>query len=250
MVISLVTVLGDGSEREVFRRFPREEPHLHERWELSIPRGAPFTVETSGGRCWIGSDAAALVAAGRVHRLVPSRDEAGGLERLYIAPPTARVLIPDRWREAAGSTVGVIDGAVARDWSAVLRSAPFEAAVRASAPAVQPEHHRLARAVRYLEDHLDRTVPLDELSKACGLSKFHLCRMFHRVVGVTPRTYHRHIRVERGRAMLHAGTAAADIARALSFSDQSHFIRSFRKQFGVTPGDFVQARRAPGSVAA
>lgn len=50
--------------------------------------------------------------------------------------------------------------------------------------------------------------------------------------------------------MLHAGTAAADIARALSFSDQSHFIRSFRKQFGVTPGDFVQARRAPGSVAA
>jgi AraC-like DNA-binding protein len=46
--------------------------------------------------------------------------------------------------------------------------------------------------------------------------------------------------------MLLAGTPASTIARDLGFSDQSHFIRSFRKQFGVTPGDFQSARQ-PGT---
>ena len=243
MSIARVIVLDDGSEHETFDVLPAEELHLHERWELVRPRLRPFVIEHPTGVAWVPSDAAALIGPGLAHRVRPAGGEAGGLERAYVHPATARAVFTAVWRAAAERAPAVVDPSPADDWFEVLSRHALEDRARPPPSAVQPPHRGLARAVRHLESHLDRTVPLDELSSACGLSKFHLCRMFHRVVGVTPRTYHRHIRLERGRAMLLAGKPASTIARELSFSDQSHFIRSFRKQFGVTPGDFVSARR-------
>jgi len=206
-------------------------------------------VEGLAGRAWVPTDGSCLVGPGVVHRLEPIEEDHGALERLYVHPETARIVFPERWRETAARAPALVSAEFFRDGSAALEHPAFGTASAPAVPAIRPPHPGLARAVHHLENNLHRTVSLDELSGACGLSKFHLCRMFHRIVGVTPRTYHRHIRLERGRALLHAGRPAAKIAEALSFSDQSHFIRTFRRQFGMTPGDFLAAR-APAHLAA
>jgi transcriptional regulator GlxA family with amidase domain len=38
-----------------------------------------------------------------------------------------------------------------------------------------------------------------------------------------------------------AGRSLAEIAMAAGFSDQSHFTRCFRRQFGITPAAYRQA---------
>lgn len=243
MTIASVTTLDGGSEREEFELFPREEPHLHERWELVVPTRTPVVVEHRGGQLWIPTRGAGLVAPGTVHRLTAAAGDSAALARFYISIPTARIALPESWQSAAQKAPSLVPEPRDGDWVRLLRQPSSEREDGDTPPrsAVRPRHGGLNRAVRHLEQNLHRTVSLDELSEACGLSKFHLCRMFHRVVGVTPRTYHRHIRLERGRAMLLAGRGASDIARELNFSDQSHFIRSFRKQFGATPGELATA---------
>ncbi|RUY14814.1 helix-turn-helix domain-containing protein, partial [Mesorhizobium sp. M7A.F.Ca.US.005.03.2.1] len=43
-------------------------------------------------------------------------------------------------------------------------------------------------------------------------------------------------RLQRARRMIAAGEPLAQIAVEAGFSDQSHFIRHFKKAFGMTPG--------------
>ncbi len=253
MALTHLILWPDGSEREDHALLPREEPHLHERFELLIALRSPLMVAGPAGKCWVPSSGAALIGPGVVHRVLAVAHQTTPIRRYYVSLRLAGRLFPERETERARSLPVAIDGHVARDWA--LKMGPLQHADYVHQPAspapltptVEVPHEGLATAVRHLEQNLQRTVSLDELSRVCGLSKFHLCRVFHRAVGVTPRTYHRHIRLERGRRLLHEGRPASKVASDLNFADQSHFIRSFRKQFGTTPGEFLQARRIAGA---
>src|SRR5690606_27754749 len=48
---------------------------------------------------------------------------------------------------------------------------------------------RVQRAIRYLDEHLDERVTLEQLGSAVGLSPFHLQRSFRSAMGITPRQY-------------------------------------------------------------
>jgi len=256
MSIESLMTWSDGVERETFGGVPREELHLHERWELVAPVRRPIVVQHREAHIWVPTEGAVLIGPGVVHRLLPAGSEPGAVERFYLPPSIAQSALAAGWLEAARANPQVIPAPQDGDWIGVVRGPLCNSETRPlepTRPAARPAHPGLARAVRYLEDNLQRTVSLDELSQAVELSKFHLCRMFHRIVGVTPRTYHRHIRLERGRRFLLEGRSASEIARSLRFSDQSHFIRSFRKQFGATPGElsakrleWCRRKRAPG----
>ena len=108
-----------------------------------------------------------------------------------------------------------------------------------------PTPHRVGRerrAVRlareFLEAHHDRNVSLEELSVIAGLSRFHLCRVFTREVGISPHAYLNVVRINRARALLRGGANIADAAFDAGFADQSHLSRHFKRSFGVTPGQY------------
>lgn len=105
--------------------------------------------------------------------------------------------------------------------------------------APRPSHPAVARACAYLQSHLGRTVPLNELARASFSSKYHLNRIFHRCVGMTPVQYHTHIRLGRARELLEAGQSPSYVAYATGFADQSHLSRTFKAAFGMPPGRYV-----------
>jgi AraC family transcriptional regulator len=109
----------------------------------------------------------------------------------------------------------------------------------------------LARAAQRRVDDLiiaslvDATVPsptLDQLASAACLSVNHFIRAFRQQTGVTP---HRHVvlcRLDNAIALLKKpGKSIAEVADVAGFATPAHFVATFRRTLGVTPGAFRAA---------
>lgn len=122
-------------------------------------------------------------------------------------------------------------------------------------PVLRSDPAAVRRARDFLHDHPDELVSLDRIASAAGVSKFHLVRLFHAAVGMTPYRYHLCVRAERARTLLDGGAAPSEAAVAAGFFDQSHFTRVFKHIFGIPPGTYARVARCgsgsrahPGSV--
>lgn len=104
--------------------------------------------------------------------------------------------------------------------------------------------HRCASAVAALVD--DPTRPISEIASNLGISHGHLDREFTRVIGLTPRSLGRLLRM-RGlleRIDIRSTVAWADLAAEFGWFDQAHLIRDFKRHTGVNPSHYVEAQRA------
>jgi len=152
--------------------------------------------------------------------------------------PPLRVLAPlmvSATRAAAAD--GSIEEIALELAGAVLRitaGSPADAA-----PVTIADAGRVARVLRLLERRIGDPLTLDELARVAGLSRFHFLRTFKRVTGVTPHQWLLRARL-RAAARLVAGTREpiTTIALDVGFGDLSNFVRSFRAEFGMSPGRF------------
>lgn len=99
-----------------------------------------------------------------------------------------------------------------------------------------------ARAVidarEYLQAHDDRVVSSQELERISGLSRYELSRQFKKMLGTSPYRYSVYRRLEKARKML-PYSSLVDIAQHCGFSDQAHFSRLFKSNFGITAGKYA-----------
>ena len=93
-------------------------------------------------------------------------------------------------------------------------------------------------AAGYLEEHYSEPVPLDELSRVAGMSKYHLIRTFSVQKGITPYSFLESVRINHAKKLLEQGTSPADAALETGFGDQSHFTNYFKKLIGLTPSQY------------
>lgn len=94
----------------------------------------------------------------------------------------------------------------------------------------------LARAIGTMEENLDQPVSMLDLSRAVGLTRRQLHRLFRQHTGETPTDFYRDLRLRHARTLLH-GTPARiiDVATATGFGSHSHFTKVYRERFGVSP---------------
>ncbi len=98
--------------------------------------------------------------------------------------------------------------------------------------------HRIMQARRILELHgRIRPVPYAELSAALGLSRIHIDRLFQRAFGCSPATWLDLLLVDRAeQALANDRRPQRAIAHDLHFTDETHFVRWYKRQTGRTPG--------------
>lgn len=95
---------------------------------------------------------------------------------------------------------------------------------------------RVNLARHHLHEVTGRSVPLGELARVAGVSRFQLARLFSSLFGEPPAAYHRRIRLEAARAELQRQTGSClQIAHRYGFADTAHFSRAFKQQFGTPP---------------
>lgn len=108
-----------------------------------------------------------------------------------------------------------------------------------SLAAVGLGNNRLERVLKYVGEHLDESIGLDELAAIAGLSKCHFATMFKQSLGMPPYRYVLIQRIELAKRLLKQDDLAInEIALHCGFSDQSHFTKHFKKVSGTTPRAF------------
>ncbi|MFD9432168.1 AraC family transcriptional regulator [Streptomyces sp. NPDC060002] len=100
-----------------------------------------------------------------------------------------------------------------------------------------------ARARGVLEERLADPPTLEELAADLGTSSFALLRAFRDAYGLPPHAWLTDARVRRARRLLDAGTAPAEAAVEVGFTDQPHLNRHFARIVGVPPGAYQRERK-------
>jgi AraC-like DNA-binding protein len=110
------------------------------------------------------------------------------------------------------------------------------------APSSGLSRERLQRVRDYIEAHLDDRLTLADLARVACFSPCHFSRSFKLAVGVGPQRYVMQRRIDRAKALMRrTRQPLALIAQEAGFADQSHLTSVFRREIGVTPGQYRAA---------
>ncbi|MET3553619.1 GlxA family transcriptional regulator [Burkholderia sp. 567] len=115
-------------------------------------------------------------------------------------------------------------------------------------PGLEPATHpKVKRAILLMEQHVGRSLPLEELACKLDMSTRQLERLFKAETGRSPQAFAKQVRLRTAAWLLTSSDrTVADIASSCGFADASHLGREFRKQFGVPPATY---RERGGEVA-
>jgi AraC family transcriptional regulator len=98
---------------------------------------------------------------------------------------------------------------------------------------------RLRRVTEYIQQNLDKALPLAELAALVSMSPFHFARLFKGSTGLPPHRFVIRQRIARARACLSTpDLSIAQISRSVGFRTPSHFTTVFRRVTGVTPRSY------------
>ena len=80
---------------------------------------------------------------------------------------------------------------------------------------------------------------LDRYAEMCNMSKFHFLRTFKTITGCSPIEYRNRIRLEHAKALLeNTGESVSEIGKMTGFMSDAYFCDAFKKQTGMTPGQY------------
>ncbi len=98
----------------------------------------------------------------------------------------------------------------------------------------------IKKCLKLINTHLFEKLSLTRLSEECELSKDYLTVVFKKNTGMTIPQYIKKERLNAAKDMLQSGADISQAAYTVGFSTESYFIKCFKDEFGITPGEFIK----------
>ncbi|MEF3307071.1 AraC family transcriptional regulator [Paenibacillus sp. GYB003] len=218
-----------------------------------VPKGHAFLVEIPGdhryyydpasGKPWevlwlrFGGDTAApywqqLCGRGRV---LPFGKDSKPIRLLFQLYGEAK----------SGRLGGAVDQSV-RIYEWLLNA--WDEAGRAGKSEPPPHAEAFSDAIRFMKEHYGRAIALQDIADAEKLSKYHFCKQFRRVVGMSPVAYLNKVRMEEAVSLLSTTSLSiADVARMTGFETPGYFAKVFKRLVGGTPTEYRESKHEPAS---
>ncbi len=105
---------------------------------------------------------------------------------------------------------------------------------------------RVARAVAVLRGEFDRSLRVERLAAAAGMSPSSFHHHFRAITSLSPLQFQKQLRlIEARRRMLNDGISASRAAFEVGYESVSQFTREYGRMFGLPPGrDMSESRTA------
>lgn len=96
----------------------------------------------------------------------------------------------------------------------------------------------LTRAMAYIGEHLSENLSLNEIAKQVCVGRTKLNEAFQSVLSLSVHQYILRERMVYAQRCLGQGFSIKEVSDACGFNDSAHFIRTFKRYFSVTPGQY------------
>jgi transcriptional regulator GlxA family with amidase domain len=95
---------------------------------------------------------------------------------------------------------------------------------------------RVEKILQVMRDDLRGELSLADLAHSVNLSVWRLSHIFRAEVGVPPIQYLKVLRIEKAKYLLETSfLSVKEITHIVGLRDESHFVRDFKKTYGVSP---------------
>ena len=96
-------------------------------------------------------------------------------------------------------------------------------------------------ARKYIEDHFDKDISLDDVSRVVNISPYYFSKVFKEESGLNFIEYLTNIRIEHAKKLLeNSNLSVKEICVSCGYTDPNYFSRSFKKNVGVTPTEYKE----------
>jgi AraC-like DNA-binding protein len=241
----------------VVRRFrlarnQHDQPHSHPWHQLLFPRSGMLRTRTPDIYYFIPPNRGALIPAGVTHESWALADSE--FTGIYFNPGSFSVPLREcRIIEISGFMAALIEQAIriGEDWRN-RPTAPDQrildvffdqlgASRRIDLAIALPDDKRLLPIVREVLATPKSTTSLSTWAETVGASERTISRIFRKKTGLTFSRWRQKVRLITALSMLEEGQATQDIALSVGYGSASAFIYCFRKEFGVTPQQYLSA---------
>lgn len=101
--------------------------------------------------------------------------------------------------------------------------------------------NRVDRIISYLNENVNESLSIDDISTASHLSPVQLYRVFKRSTGFTPTQYHEQLKIKESLSLLQYSGRVDDVAFKLGYKNYETFSRAFKKICNFSPSDLLWA---------
>lgn len=93
----------------------------------------------------------------------------------------------------------------------------------------------------YINAHYAENITLDSLAQHTNYSKYYICKLFRKKVGINITDYIADVRIAQAKKMLLEGNIKiGEIAEKVGFNNPSYFHKIFKKTVGATPKEYMR----------
>jgi AraC-like DNA-binding protein len=101
------------------------------------------------------------------------------------------------------------------------------------------KYGKLQPAIDYILQNYNKNITNDTLASVSGISTVYFRKLFSEIMGVSPITYVKSLRIEKAKELLKSDYGnLTDIAYSLGYSSLYDFSRDFKKHTGTAPSKY------------
>jgi AraC-like DNA-binding protein len=239
--------------------------HIHEEYSLCWMEQGLVTTRYRGENQLSPIHSLTVMNPAELHQGEVVSDEAASYYSLYVSANTMQQLCEEIFEASALPYFGhpiVVDEVLNCKWQNFITSltgsslelnthyvsflaylVKHYADTTLKLPAVRQNPSAIENAKAYLHTHFQKDITLAELANIANLNRAYLIRAFKKAVGLPPHAYQTQLRLSEAKKQLAKGFPIAQVALNTGFADQSHFSRTFKRTYGMTPGVYSRAKR-------
>lgn len=241
--------------------------HIHDKYELSLCSSGNIIVDSSNLHVMITAPCLLLHKPYTVHlvnsdRIVPYKRQIIYFDREFLANVDPRLADPDRVFTSGFRGIPISALELARlkqlmdpltsDMNKHLRL-PLLIAILREIEHIAPENGisgdgglYIGEVMKYIRENLSEPLDSNVIAEHFFISRTKLDRDFRFYTQMTVRKFLTNVRLRNALKSMRSGMTVAGAAACSGFGDVSHFIRTFRQIYGMTPKKYIASYGSAG----